>query len=49
MREGEYRVRGVFRGDQFDRTDACAARFAKRLSEIGYEVPRRVEERGDDA
>jgi len=49
MSEGEYRVRVVFRGDQFDRTDACAARFAKRLSEIGYEVPRRVEERGDDA
>ena len=49
MSEEEYRVRVVFRGDQFDRTDACAARFAKRLSEIGYEVPRRVEERGDDA
>jgi molybdenum cofactor synthesis domain-containing protein len=49
MSEGEYRVRVVFRGDRFDRTDACAAGFAKRLSEIGYEVLRRVEERGDDA
>ena len=49
MSEGEYRVRVVFRGDRFDRTDACAARFANRLSEIGYEVLRRAEERGDDA
>jgi molybdopterin-biosynthesis enzyme MoeA-like protein len=49
MSEGEYRVRVVFRGDRFERTDACAARFTKRLSEIGYEVLRRVEERGEDA
>jgi molybdopterin-biosynthesis enzyme MoeA-like protein len=47
--EGEYRVRVVFRGDRFDRTDACAARFTKLLSEIGYEVLRRAEERGEDA
>jgi molybdenum cofactor synthesis domain-containing protein len=49
MSDGEYRVRVVFRGDRFERTDACAARFAKFLSEIGYEVLRRVEERGEDA
>jgi len=49
MSEGEYRVRVVFRGDRFDRADACAALFTKRLSEIGYEVLRRAEERGDDA
>jgi hypothetical protein len=39
----------VFRGDPFERTDACAANFTKRLSEIGYEVLRRAEERGEDA
>lgn len=49
MSEGEYRVRVVFRGDRFERTEACAALFTKRLSEIGYEVLRRVEERGEDA
>jgi molybdopterin-biosynthesis enzyme MoeA-like protein len=49
MSEGEYRVRVVFRGERFERTDACAAHFAKYLSEIGYEILRRVEERGDDA
>lgn len=49
MSEGEYRVRVVFRGDRFERTDACAALFTKRLSEIGYEILRRVEERGEDA
>jgi molybdenum cofactor synthesis domain-containing protein len=49
MSDGEYRVRVVFRGDRFERTDACAARFTKRLSEIGYEVLRRVEERVEDA
>jgi len=48
MSDGEYRVRVVFRGDRFERTDACAARFTKFLSEVGYEVLRRVEERGDD-
>ena len=42
-------MRVVFRGDRFERTDACAARFANLLSEIGYEVLRRVEERGEDA
>jgi molybdopterin-biosynthesis enzyme MoeA-like protein len=47
--EGEYRVRVVFRGERFDRTDACSARFTRLLSEIGYEVLRRVEERGEDA
>jgi len=49
MSDGEYRVRVVFRGDRFGRTGACAERFTKRLSEIGYEVLRRAEERGDDA
>ncbi|HAM32375.1 MAG TPA: competence/damage-inducible protein A [Deltaproteobacteria bacterium] len=47
--DGEYRVRVVFRGDRFDRTAACAERFAKFLPETGFEVLRRVEERGDDA
>ena len=49
MSDGEYRVRVVFRGDRFERTDACAAYFKKLLSEIGYEVLRRAEERGEDA
>jgi molybdenum cofactor synthesis domain-containing protein len=49
LSDGEYRVRVVFRGDRFDRTDACAARFTNHLMEIGYEVLRRMEERGEDA
>jgi len=49
MSDGEYRVRVVFRGDRFERTDACAAAFASKLAEIGFEILRRVEERGDDA
>ena len=49
MSDGEYRVRVVFRGDRFDRTEACAAAFASRLAGIGFEVLRTVEERGDDA
>ncbi|HEX9191261.1 MAG TPA: molybdopterin-binding protein, partial [Candidatus Deferrimicrobiaceae bacterium] len=32
MSEGEYRVRVVFRGREFDRTAACAARFEERLA-----------------
>jgi len=47
--DGEYRVRVVFRGDRFERTDACAAAFASMLAGIGFEVLRRVEERGEDA
>ncbi len=47
--DGEYRVRVVFRGDRFDRTEACAALFANLLPDTGFEVLRRVEERGDDA
>jgi len=49
MSEGEYRVRAVFRGDRFERTEASAATFTKCLAEIGYAVLRRVEERGEDA
>ncbi len=49
MSDGEYRVRVVFRGDRFERTEACTSSFTKHLSEIGYEVLRRVEERGEDA
>ena len=49
MSDGEYRVRVVFRGDRFERTDACAAAFASKLAGIGFEVLRREEERGDDA
>ena len=49
MSEGEYRVRVVFRGRDFDRTAACAARFEGHLAGIGFQVLRRVEERGDDA
>jgi molybdenum cofactor synthesis domain-containing protein len=49
MSDGEYRVRVVFRGEPFERTDACAAFFAKLLSQIGHEVLRRAEERGEDA
>jgi molybdenum cofactor synthesis domain-containing protein len=48
MSDGEYRVRVVFRGARFDRTEACAAAFASRLAGIGFEVLRRVDERGDD-
>jgi hypothetical protein len=48
MSEGEYRVRVVFRGRDFDRTAASAARFEERLAEVGFHVLRRVEERGDD-
>jgi molybdopterin-biosynthesis enzyme MoeA-like protein len=49
MSDGEYRVRVVFRGDRFERTEACAAAFASMLAGIGFEVLRRVEVRGDDA
>lgn len=49
LSDGEYRVRVVFRGDRFDRTEACAGHFTKLLSEIGHEVLRRAEERGEDA
>jgi molybdopterin-biosynthesis enzyme MoeA-like protein len=49
MSDGEYRVRVVFRGDRFERTEACAAAFASMLAGIGFEVLRRAEERGDDA
>ena len=49
MSDGEYRVRVVFRGDRFERTEACAAAFASMLAGIGFEVLRRMEERGDDA
>jgi molybdopterin-biosynthesis enzyme MoeA-like protein len=48
MSDGEYRARVVFRGARFDRTDACAAAFTSMLAGIGFEVLRRVEERGDD-
>ena len=50
MSDGEYRVRVVFRGDRFERADDVRrARSRSCLSEIGYEVLRRVEERGEDA
>jgi molybdopterin-biosynthesis enzyme MoeA-like protein len=49
LSDGEYRVRVVFRGDRFDRTEACAAAFASMLSGIGFEILRRVEERGENA
>ena len=48
LSDGEYRVRVVFRGDRFDRTDACANAFKEKLDEIGFGILRRVEERGDD-
>jgi len=49
MSDGEYRVRVVFRGDRFERTEACAEAFASMLAGIGFEVLRRAEERGDVA
>jgi len=49
LSEGEYRVRIVFRGDRFDRADACAGAFGEKLAGIGFDISRRVEERGDDA
>jgi hypothetical protein len=48
MSEGEYRVRVVFRGDRFERANGCAAAFASALAGIGFDVTRRVEERGED-
>ena len=48
MLEGEYRVRVVFRADDFARAAACADLFAGRLAGAGMSVTRRVEERGDD-
>jgi molybdenum cofactor synthesis domain-containing protein len=45
---GEYRVRVVFRGESYGRTAACAARFEERLAGVGFQVLRRVEERGDN-
>jgi molybdenum cofactor synthesis domain-containing protein len=47
--DGEYRVRVVFRGAGFARTLTCAERFERGLAEVGYQVLRRQEERGDDA
>jgi molybdenum cofactor synthesis domain-containing protein len=46
--EGGYRVRVVFRSDDFARAAECSAFFAQRLIASGGGVSRREEERGGD-
>lgn len=49
MMEGDYRVRVVFRSEDFALASSCADFFAERLTGAGWEPPRREEERkGDD-
>lgn len=46
--EGEYRVRVVFRADEFARASGCADFFTARLHAAGREISTREEERGED-
>src|SRR4030067_306048 len=46
--EGEYRVRIVFRAENFARAAACADRFTELMRGAGMEIARRTEERGTD-
>jgi len=46
--EGEYRVRVVFRAEDFPRVAASADFFTERLRAAGMEISRRQEERGAD-
>ena len=48
MLDGEYRVRVVFRSDDFPLAAACADFFAGKIEESGWNVSRREEERGED-
>jgi len=48
LAEGEYRVRIVFRAENFARAAACADRFTERMRAMGMEIARRTEERGTD-
>jgi molybdenum cofactor synthesis domain-containing protein len=49
MLEGGYRVRVVFRSDDFPIAAACADFFTGRLGEAGWDVSLREEERGGNA
>lgn len=44
MMEGEYRVRVVFRAEEFLRASACADDFVEKLRSLGWEITRREEE-----
>lgn len=48
MLEGEYRVRVVFRSDDFPLAAACADFFTGKIGEGGWDVSRREEERRGD-
>lgn len=48
MLEGEYRVRVVFRSEDFRLAAACADFFTARIGERGWSVSRREEERSED-
>jgi molybdopterin-biosynthesis enzyme MoeA-like protein len=48
MMEGEYRVRVVFRSIDISQAVRCADEFTKKLKLLGWDLPRREEERGDD-
>ena len=48
LMEGEYRVRIVFRAENFARAAACADRFTERMRAAGMDIARRTEERGTD-
>jgi molybdopterin-biosynthesis enzyme MoeA-like protein len=46
--EGEYRVRIVFRSEDFPRAAASADSFTERMQAAGMEITRRTEEGGTD-
>ncbi|MGA6992322.1 MAG: competence/damage-inducible protein A [Candidatus Deferrimicrobiaceae bacterium] len=48
MLEGEYRVRVVFRSEEFPRASSSADYFTERMQAAGMEISRREEDRGTD-
>ena len=46
--EGEYRVRVVFRAEEFSQASSSADYFTERMRAKGMEISRREEERGTD-
>lgn len=46
--EGEYRVRVVFRAEEFPLASSSADYFTERMQAAGMEISRREEERGTD-
>ena len=46
--EGEYRVRVVFRAEEFPQASLSADYFTERMRAAGMEISRREEERGTD-